>query len=101
MATYMELRQLFTHGELRNKVEVACIIAAETIRTEDGGTVNHANRLIWAKQVFCNPNGVRDQMLMALLAANKAATVAAIEGATDALIQEKVNAAVDVFADGS
>ena len=101
MATYSELRQLFGHGDLRNKIEVACIIAAEAIRTEDVATTNHANRILWAKKAFSNPNGIRDEMLMALLAANQEATVAAITGATDAVIQAKVDAAVDVFADGT
>lgn len=101
MATYVELRQLFGNDALRNKIEVAVIIAAEAIRTEDAGTANHANRLIWAKQAFENPTSVAVKMMMALLAANAAATVAAITGATDAVIQGLVNAAVNVFADGT
>ena len=101
MATYTELRNLFNNSELKNRVSVACIVAAETIRGEDTATTNHANRLLWAKQAFKNPNGVSSEMLMALLAANKDAEVAAIEGATDAVIQTKVDAAVDLFADGS
>lgn len=101
MATYDELRGLFTHGPLRNKVEVACIIAAEAVRTEDVGVANHVNRLVWAKRVFENPGAVRDHMLMALLATNKDLAVAAITDATDAAIQTQVDAAIDVFADGS
>ena len=101
MATYMELKGLFSHSDLQDKVEVACIVAAETIRAEDAGTDNHANRLAWAKRAFTSPTAVRDEMLMALLAANKDATVAQITEATDAAIQAKVDAAVDVFADGS
>ena len=101
MATYLELRGLFSHDNLRNKIEVACIVAAEAIRNEDPGTDNHANRLAWAKRAFQNPGSVRDEMLKALLAANKDATVAAITGATDEQVQAKVDAAVNVFADGS
>ena len=101
MATYLDLRGLFGHGDLRNKIEVACIIAAEAIRVEDPATANHANRLVWAKRAFTSPGAIRDEMLMALLAANSAAEVAAITGATDVVIQTKVNAAVDVFADGT
>jgi len=101
MATYAELRQLFTDGDLRNKVDVAVIIAAEAIRTEDPGTTNHANRLLWAKAAFASPRGKSEEMLMALLAANKDASVATIQGVTDAALQTKVDAAVDVFADGS
>ena len=100
MASYMELRNLFS-SDIKNKVEVACIVAAEAIRSEDPATTNHANRLLWAKAAFANPGGMSNQMLMALLAANKDATVAQITGASDAAIQAKVDAAVDVFADGS
>jgi len=101
MATYAELQNLFSDDALKNKVEVACIVAAESIRTEDAGTENHANRLAWAKAAFQNPRGTRNQMLMALLAGNKDLEPAAISGATDAQVQAKVDAAVNVFADGS
>ncbi len=101
MATYQELRDLFTHGELRNKIEVACIVAAEAIRVEDAGTENHVNRLVWARAAFSNPNSIRDQMLMALLASNKDTAVAAITGVSDAALQTLVDAAVNMFADGS
>lgn len=101
MATYMELRQLFTSGDLRNKVEVACIVAAETIRTEDAGTTNHANRLLWAKAAMNNTTGIRDAMLKALLATNKDSVVAAITGVSDSAMQTLVDDFVDLFADGS
>jgi len=101
MATYLELRQLFTHGDLRNKVEAAIIIAAEGVYAEDPGTVNHANRIAWAKAVLLNPGTARDRFLMVVLAANKDASVAVITGASDAAIQTKVDDAVDLFADGS
>ena len=101
MATYTELRQLFADNDLRNRVQVACIVAAETIRSEDAGTTNHANRLVWAKSAFNNPTAVCDAMLMALLAVNKAQTVEMIQGVEDTTLQSQVDAAVDVFADGS
>jgi len=101
MASYTELRGLFSTDDLRNKIEVACIVAAEAIRTEDVNTDNHANRVVWAKTTFSNPRTIAEKMLMALLAANKDADVATITGASDAAIQTKVDAAVDVFADGS
>ena len=101
MATYTELRNLFNNSELKNRVSVACIVAAETIRGEDIGTTNHANRLLWAKNAFNNPNGVSTEMLMALLATNKDAAVATIEAATDAVLQTLVDATVNLFADGS
>jgi len=101
MATYDEIRFLFANDSIRNKIEVAVIVAAESIRNEDAGTPNHANRLIWAKEAFTNPLGTATKMFMALLAANKDLTVEQIAGASDVAIQTKVDAAVDVFADGS
>ena len=101
MATYTELRNLLNDSILRNRVEVACIIAAETIRNEDPAVTNHSNRLIWAKRTFSSPDGVRQEMLNALLAANSTASVEAIQSSTDAQIQTRVDNAVDVFADGT
>ena len=101
MASYLELRTLFSDTGLRNKVSVAAIVAAETIKNELDTTPNHANRLIWAKQAFANPIAISDTLLMALLAANKDATVATIQGATDATIQTAVDNIIDLIADGS
>jgi len=101
MAAYTDLYGLFNNSELRNKMRVAVVVAAETIRGEDAGTDNHANRLVWAKNAFQNPESAADAMLKALLAANKDLEVAQITGASDAAIQTKVDAAVNVFADGS
>ena len=101
MATYMELRGLFGNGELSNRVEVACIVAAGTIRSEDAATENHANRLIWAKRAFVNPYNIRNEMLMALLADHKDETTTNILAVTDAALQTLIDAAVNVFADGS
>lgn len=101
MATYSELRSLFGHDDLRNKIEVAVIVAAEAIRNEDGGTANHANRLLWAKAAFVSPRSVAERMLMCLLAANKTQAVGTITGASDATVQTAVDAAVNIFADGS
>jgi len=100
MATYTELYGLWSNSVLKNRVTVACIVAANTIRAEDGGTENHANRLAWAAQVFANPGMEADRMMMCVLAANNALTVAAITGATDAQIQTAVNDSVNLFAVG-
>ena len=101
MATYNELRQLYSHSDLTNRIEVAVIVAAEKIRTEASDTANHANRLIWAKGTFSSTRRAAEQMLMALLAANRASTTAALIAVTDADLQVAVDAAVNIFADGS
>ena len=97
MATYLELLTAAESDALRKKVRVACMVAGETIRTESTATVNHAARLLWARAVFDNPVAMADKMLWAVLAANKAVSLTAITGATDAQIQTNVDAAVDVF----
>lgn len=101
MATYAELRELWSNSTLRNQVEVACWVAAEAIRTEVDTTDNHVNRLLWAAAVFASPVSHAKLMLGALLAANKDLTVAAILGAEDSAIQTRVDAAVDLFATGA
>lgn len=98
MATYAELITASTNATLRDKIRVACVVAAESIRTEQGTVPNHANRLAWAKYVFKRPDDAFQDMLWAVLAQNRASTLAAITGATDAQVQTAVDAAVDVFA---
>jgi hypothetical protein len=102
MATYAELDQESRDGTLFTKIKVACFIAANTIAAEAGATTNHANRLLWAKQVYqdpereaqavcCGPSWPR--IRRQLLPRSKAAT--------DAQVQTAVNGAVDVFANGT
>lgn len=101
MATYDELLAIATTGTvLISRMQVAAVIAAEKVRTELDTTPNHANRLKWAKATFQNSAGAARDLLWIVLAQNKAATSAAILGATDALIQTAVDAAVDVLAQG-
>lgn len=97
MATYDELLQAANDENLKRKIKVACVVAAETIRNELAATANHQARLIWAKSAFQNPDAVAVPMMNAVLAQNRAQTLAAIVGATDATVQNAVNAAVDVF----
>lgn len=98
MATYAELLTASANDVLVQKIRVAVVISAEKIRTEATGTTNHANRLIWAKAAYANPELEAKRMVWAVLAQNAAATYAAIIGASDATVQTAVDAAVDVFA---
>ena len=95
MATYAELFELQKNRELRNKVTVAVIVAAEDIRAQ---TTPTAPRLAWAKAAFENPAQEAVRMLWAVLAANHTATREQIIGASDSAIQAKVDDAVNVFA---
>lgn len=100
MASYTELHETQSNNALQNKVRVACVIAADTIRSEDVGIGNHANRLLWAAAVLTNPASEAKRMMWALLAANKDTDVAQIVDATDAQIQTAVDAAIILFATG-
>lgn len=97
MATYIELIQDSMDSTLRQKIAVACVVAAEAIRLEDPATPNHANRLEWAKKVYQSPTNAAADMIWPVLAQNKAASNSAILGASDASIQTAVDAAVVVF----
>lgn len=101
MATYAELFDLRGNSALLNRISSAIAIQSEVIRNENAATANHANRLIWAKQAFQNPEVKAREMVWAILAANAAATTAQITGATDAAILSAVAAAVDIFATGT
>jgi hypothetical protein len=101
MATYTELYDLSNNSALKNKIAVAVVIAANTIRGEAGATTNHANRLIWAASALANPGAEADRMLWGALAQNSGLTVAQITNAADSALQTAVNNAVDLFATGA
>ncbi len=101
MATYDELLSLNSSSSgtsLQRQVQVAVVVAADVIRLEVGTTPNHTNRMAWAKLALQNPKQEAERMLWAVLAQNRALTVAQITGATDAAVQTAVNAAVDLLA---
>lgn len=90
MATYIELFNLFNDAELRNKVEVAVIIAANNLADTPG---NNA----FVSDAFNDTRTVAEQALMAVLAGNSASTVAQITGASDAVIQAAVDSVVTIL----
>ena len=100
MATYSELYGLWHESDLKNKVAVAVVVAAETIQDEVDTTPNHANRLIWAREALESTASKTDPMYRIILAENKDMTVAQILGASDTAIQNAVDGAVDLFATG-
>lgn len=101
MATYDELLDISGDTNLLNKVRVATIVAATLIVQEETTVPNHDNRLIWAKSVFRDPIEAGLQMMWPVLALNRTATTAVILAADDATVQNAVNSAVNVFAQGA
>lgn len=100
MATYAELYALAGGSPeadaLRQKVAVAIAVAAEAYLTDEAAT---AAQKSWAASVV--PNTLAPRVYQLVLAANKAASVATIQGAADATIQSNVDAIVSNLADGS
>lgn len=101
MATYQELFDLRRNQALLDKITVAVQIAAETIYAEAGGTTNHANRVIWAREATQHPRAMAEVCMSLVLAANKSNSVAQITGAADSAIQTNVDNLVDDLADGT
>jgi hypothetical protein len=98
MASYTELYDLGSNSVLRNKMTVACLVAAQAVMVEATSVANHANRLLWARDVFAEPNSMGQKMLMAALAKNAALTVAQITSAADAALLTVVSDAINLFA---
>ncbi len=90
MATYQEIRSLFSDDDLRHRVETAVIIAAENELSADPGSVNSRS---WGLKVLRDPAGWGRTAFLSLLAGNKSFPVGAIQTASDITIQDKVDSA--------
>ena len=96
MASYVEIRNLFNDSALLNRVAVAVIIAANGILGEGAAP---APRKAWAARAFSSAEQEAKRILMAVLAVNSGASVAQIQGASDAALQTNVDNAIDLFID--
>lgn len=90
MATLLEIRQMFSDDDFRNRVTSATVIAANALLA---GTPT-ADEKAFAKSVFQSPVSVGAIVTMAVLAANSSATVTQMRSASDTAIQNQVNAVV-------
>ena len=110
MATFAELNDILTDDvtgaqELREKVGIACLIAAATIiqgndttATWDQTAGAHDKRIKWVKLLLSSyPDTVR-QMFGVVIASNATAAQAAILTASDSTIQTAVNESIDALA---
>tara|TARA_R100001198_G_scaffold96105_1_gene84528 strand:- start:1548 stop:1850 length:303 start_codon:yes stop_codon:yes gene_type:complete len=95
MATYLEIRDLFNDSDLTNRVAVAVLVSVKDKLELNPTTAEKA----YAAKVFANPKSEAKTVLMYVLAANNGATVAQIQGASDAAIQTNVDSVVDVLID--
>jgi hypothetical protein len=97
MATYTEIVNAAKDETLRQRVAVACVVAANGIFSENAGTANHVERLVWAKRVYESPESEASRVLWSVLAQNKDATAQQIATVTDTSLQTAVDAAVAAF----
>lgn len=97
MATLAEIQGLFSDAGLLPKMQAACVLAAEIIRTEENETPDHTARVAWAKRALADPAAEAVWILRAVLAQNSTLTVAQIQGASDAAIKTAVNNAILAF----
>ncbi len=89
MATYQEIRSLFSDDDLRHRVETAVVIAAEAELIASPGSVNGRS---WGLKALQDTAGWGRKAFILVLAANKAAPVSAIKSASDVFIQTAVDA---------
>ena len=92
MATYEELYALRSNSDLRNKIAVAVAVKAQTVIDDASPS---AAGISWALEAIRNPVNHANTLMNYVLAANKAASTGGIVGASDAAIQNNVDAAVD------
>ena len=98
MSTYLELLAATEDEAFNNKVRFSVLVAINKVQTEPEATVNHANRMVWAKEAIANPDPITARVVRLILAEDKGIAVATILAYTDANIQAKANAAIDLLA---
>lgn len=97
MADYATLAGLATDAILLQRLAMAVTVEADLILEEPLGTPDYAPRRNWAVVALREPQAIAGQMIWMLLARNKAATPAQIQGVTDDALQLIVREAVGRF----
>ena len=97
MATYLGLFGLRSDSDLHDRTTVAVAIKAQSLID---ATTPTAAQIAWANAALEAPVAKANAILNYVLAANSSATVAAIQGASDASLQANVDAAVDALIAG-
>lgn len=98
MATFLELYALRFSENMKKRVTVAIAVAAQNILAEDGGTTNHANRVIWADEALKDAQLMAEKIMWRVL--GNASIAANGEASSDSDIQFVVNSLIDFVAVG-
>jgi len=83
MATNLQIYNTAQSPQLSARILGGLYKAASTIRAEDSGTPNHANRILWANQVMREDVNGEMCKRYKILCAQNSTIAAAGEGATD------------------
>ncbi len=67
MATRIQQIEILSNSAFQNQVAGSLLAAALNVLNEAAGTPNHANRVLWAKQILQQPQGQAGFMLTSLL----------------------------------
>jgi hypothetical protein len=93
MATFEEIRSIYTDSNLVNKMEVAVAVKAHAILQEASPSTTRKD---WARTALvANLRGEADMCLRYALAAHKDLTVGALKDATDVDLLAAASAAID------
>lgn len=95
MASYTDLYDLFTDPNLKERMAVAVIVEADAIRLNGAATTAMKG---WARAALADPDRSALMALRAVIGQNSSATIAAITGATDAVLQAALHNAVPLLA---
>jgi hypothetical protein len=90
MASYIELRDLHSNDELRNRITTSLIIGCNNLLDGTPTAVDRA----FIEEVVKSPDLWGKRIMLLVLAENSLLTVAQITGATDAQIQTAVNSKI-------
>ena len=100
MATYSELSTIRADarwGAYYDRVQEAVKISANSILNRQGGNPNQPN-ISWAQRALENPGSVTEELVNYIIAEDSAETIDTILTVSDADMQTKVDAGVDVLA---
>ena len=95
MATYAEIRDLFNNSDLKNRIEVAVIVYAQSLMSQTPSAAQKA----WIAKVLQAPTAEAAKVMLGVLAANKGLSQAQILAAGDPAIQAQVDLIAPILID--
>lgn len=97
MALYIDLFPITQDPDFINRVRVACVVAADGIRSESPSTPYYDRRKRWAREVLRESEAVARSVVWAIVAQYNGMSVSQISGATDEQLLQAVQASMPVL----